>query len=127
MNAKLKIALAVVAGMAFGATAVQVLHAQAKPKAYMVTELQILDEGAWKDFVVAVRAAQQAASGRNLKTARGKVVGFTGDAPKNVGITEFDSLEQALAYRNGPGFKDLEPQRSKAIKITRQFVVEAEN
>jgi uncharacterized protein (DUF1330 family) len=127
MNAKLKIGLAVVAGMAFGATAVQVLHAQGKPKAYLVTELEVLNEGAWKDFVQAVRAAQQGASGRNLKTARGKVVGFTGDPPKQVGITEFDSLDQALAYRNGPAFKDLEPQRSKAIKITRQYVIESEN
>jgi hypothetical protein len=55
----------------------------------------------------------------------GKIVGFVGDPPKRVGITEFESLDQALAWRNGPGFKDLEPQRSKAIKIIRQFTVEA--
>ena len=127
MNAKLKITLALVAGTAIGATAVQVLHAQGKPKAYQVTELEILDEEAWKTFVTAVRAAQQTASGRNLRTARGKVVGFVGDPPKYVGITEFDSLDQAVAYRNGPAFKDLEPQRSKAIKIVRQYTVEAEN
>ena len=127
MNAKLKITLALVAGAAVGATAVQVLHAQGKPKAYQVTELEIIDEEAWKTFVQAVRATQQAASGRNLRTARGKVVGFVGDPPKHVGITEFDSLDQAVAYRNGQPFKDLEPQRSKAIKIIRQYAVEAEN
>ena len=127
MNAKLKITLALVAGTAVGATAVQVLHAQGKPKAYQVTELEIIDEAAWKSFVTAVRASQQAASGRNLRTARGKVVSFVGDPPKFVGITEFDSLDAAVAYRNGPAFKDLEPQRSKAIKIIRQFTVEAEN
>jgi uncharacterized protein (DUF1330 family) len=127
MNAKLKITLALVAGAAVGATAVEVLHAQGKPKAYQVTELEIIDEEAWKTFVQAVRATQQAASGRNLRTARGKIVGFVGDPPKQVGITEFDSLDHALGYRNGQAFKDLEPQRSKAIKIIRQFTVEAEN
>ena len=127
MKAKLKIALAVVVGTAVGATAVQVLHAQGKPKAYQVTELEIVDEEAWKAFVQAVRAAQQTASGRNLRTARGKVVSFVGEPPKHVGITEFDSLDQALAYRNGSAFKDLEPQRSKAIKIVRQYTVEVEN
>ena len=127
MNPKLNLALGVVVGAALGAAAVQGLHAQTKPKAYQVTELEIIDEAAWKSFVTAVRASQQAASGRNLRTARGKVVGFVGDPPKYVGITEFDSLDQAVAYRNGPAFKDLEPQRSKAIKIVRQYTVEAEN
>jgi uncharacterized protein (DUF1330 family) len=57
----------------------------------------------------------------------GKVIAFVGDPPKHVGITEFDSLDQAMAYRDSQAFKDLDPQRNKAIKITRQYTVEAEN
>ena len=57
----------------------------------------------------------------------GKVVAFVGDPPKSVGITEFDSLDQAVAYRNSQAFKDLDPLRNKAIKITKQYTVEAEN
>ena len=127
MNPMSKLALALVVGAAVGAAAVHGLHAQAKPKAYLVTELEVVDAEANKAFMQAVRAAQQQASGRNLRTAYGKIVSFTGNAPKHLGITEFDSLDQALAYRNGQGFKDLEPLRNKAIKITRQFAVEAEN
>ena len=127
MNPKSKLALALVVGAAVGAAAVQGLHAQAKPKAYQVTELEIIDAEAWKTFVQAVRASQQQASGRNLRTAGGKMVAFVGDPPKNVGITEFDSLDQAVAYRNSPAFKDLDPLRNKAIKIIRQYTVEAEN
>jgi len=74
-----------------------------------------------------LRASQQQASGRNLRTAYGKVVAFVGDPPKHVGITEFDSLDQAVAYRNSQAFKDLDPLRNKAIKIVRQYTVEAEN
>src|ERR1044072_7899303 len=120
MNPKSKVTLALVAGLAIGAAAVQGLHAQAKPKAYQVTELEVIDEEAWKTFVQAVRASQQQASGRNLRTARGKVVAFVGDPPKHVGITEFDSLDQAVAYRNSPAFKELDPLRNKAIKTIRQ-------
>jgi uncharacterized protein (DUF1330 family) len=127
MNTKFKFALVAVAAAALGAAAMQGLHAQAKPKAYQVTELEIIDNAAWQEFVKAVRASQQAASGRNLRTAMGKVVAFVGAPPKHVGITEFDSLDQAVAYRNSQAFKDLDPLRNKAIKIVRQYTVEAEN
>ena len=127
MKTKYTVALSMLAGAALGAAAIQGLPAQAKPKAYQVTELEIIDAEAWKTFVQAVRAAQQQASGRNLRTAMGKVVAFVGDPPKHVGITEFDSLDQAVAYRNSPAFKELDPLRNKAIKITRQYTVEAEN
>jgi len=127
MYSKSKLALTLAVGIVVGAAAVQGLHAQAKPKAYQVTELEIIDNAAWQEFVKAVRASQQAASGRNLRTAMGKVVAFVGAPPKNVGITEFDSLDQAVAYRNSQAFKDLDPLRNKAIKIVRQYTVEVEN
>ena len=121
------VALSMLAGAALGGAAIQGLHAQAKPKAYQVTELEIIDNAAWQEFVKAVRASQQAASGRNLRTATGKVVAFVGDPPKHVAITEFDNLEQATTYRNSQAFKDLDPLRNKAIKTVRQYTVEAEN
>jgi uncharacterized protein (DUF1330 family) len=92
-----------------------------------VTELEVIDDAAWQELVKAVRALQQAASGRNLRTTRGKVVAFVGTPPKNVGITEFDNLDQAVAYRDSPAFKELDPLRNKAVKIVRQYTVEAEN
>jgi uncharacterized protein (DUF1330 family) len=125
MNTKSKIVIAAVAGAALGAAAVQGLHAQAKPKAYIVTELEVLDAAANAAFTPLIRTAQTAAGGRNLRTAGGKVVAFVGTAPKSVGIVEFDSLDQAVAYRNGQAWKDLSPQRDKAIKITQQYAVEA--
>ena len=38
MNSWYKFALSMLAGVALGAAAVQGLHAQAKPKAYLITE-----------------------------------------------------------------------------------------
>ena len=127
MNTKFKIALAVVAGAALGAVAMQGLHAQMKPKAYFVTELELLDAAANATFTPLIQAAQAAAGGRNFRTAGGKVVSFSGTAPQRVGITEFDSLDQAVAFRNGQAWKDLSPKRDKAIKIIRAYAVEALN
>jgi hypothetical protein len=46
MNTGYKVAIGVVAGIALGAAAVQGLHAQAKPKAYIVSESELLDAAA---------------------------------------------------------------------------------
>src|SRR3984893_11599442 len=98
MNSKFKIVLAVVVGGALGAAAIQGLHAQAKPKAYTISELETLDAAAQAAYVPAIQAAQPAAVARNLNTAGGRIVAMEGAAPKRVAITEFDSLEQAEAF-----------------------------
>jgi hypothetical protein len=96
MNSKFKIVLAVVVGAALGGAAVQGLHAQAKPKAYTVSELETLDAAAQTAYVSAIQAAQKAAGARNLNTAGGRMVAMEGAAaPKRVAITEWDSLEKA--------------------------------
>jgi hypothetical protein len=64
MNTTHKIALGVLAGAALGAAAVQGLHAQAKPKAYIVTETEVIDAAALAAYVPQAQAAARAAGGR---------------------------------------------------------------
>jgi uncharacterized protein (DUF1330 family) len=127
MNPKSKIMLAVVVGAALGAAAMEGLHAQAKPKAYTVSELETLDAAANDAFVPLIQAAQKAAGGRNFRTGGGKIVAMVGAAPKRVAITEWDSLEQAQAFYKSKAWNDLTPQREKAVKTIRRYVVEAVN
>src|SRR5436190_23417149 len=117
--------LAMVAGVGIGAAAVQSLHAQAKPKAYIVTELEVVDAAAQVAYGPVVQAAQKVAGGRPFRTVGGRIIAFQGAPPQRVAITEWDSLEQAEAYQNSAALKDLAPQRDKAIKITRSYAVEA--
>ena len=126
MHSNFKIALAIIVGAAFGGVAVQGLHAQAKPKAYIVTESEILDAAATAAYSPVNQAAQKAAGGRSFRTT-GKIVANVGSAPQRVGISEWDNLEQAQAWLNSAARKDIEPQRAKAIKIIRQYAVEAAN
>jgi uncharacterized protein (DUF1330 family) len=127
MNPKSKITLAVVVGAALGAAAIQGLHAQATAKAYTVSELETLDAAANVAFVPVIAAAQQAAGGRNLRTGGGKIIAMEGGtAPKRV-ATEWDSLAKAQAFYNSKAWNDLTPQREKAVKTTRRYIVEVAN
>lgn len=127
MNTNIKFMLAVVAGAAIGGTAVQELHAQAKPKAYSITESEILDPAAMAAYTPLVTAAVKAAGGRSLRTGGGKTIAYVGSAPIRVVINEWDSLAQQEAFRNSAAWKNLAPQREKAQKIIRAYVVEAVN
>jgi uncharacterized protein (DUF1330 family) len=125
VNSKFKIALAVAAGAALGAAAVQGLHAQTKPKAYLVSESEVLDATALASYTASITAVQKAAGGRSFGT-RGKIVASVGDPPKRVGISEWDSLEQVQTYLNSAERKKL-VQDGKVVKIVRQYIVEAGN
>ena len=92
------------------------------------TELETLDAAAANAFTPVAGAAQAAAGGRSLRTAGGKVVSLEGAAaPSRVGLTEWDSIEQAQAFYTSKAWTDLSPQRGKAVKTIRRYVVEALN
>jgi uncharacterized protein (DUF1330 family) len=129
MKTRYTVALAMIAGAALGATAMQGVNAQlAAKKAYAITELESLDAQAAADIAKRVQAAQAEAGGRNLRTAGGKVVGLEGPPPpKRVGLTEWDSLEKAEAFYKSKAWTDLAPDRDKAVKTIRRYAVEVAN
>ena len=127
MRSNFRIAMVLFAGVAIGAIAVQGLHAQgAKLKAYGIVENEVLDASAQAAYLTAARKAQ-AAHGHSLRTAAGRVVQIEGGpAPKSVGIVEWDSLDDAVAFYKSKAWADLAPQRDKAVKVARRYVVETE-
>jgi uncharacterized protein (DUF1330 family) len=128
MKTRYTVVLSMIAGAALGAAAIQGLHAQAKPKAYVISETEVIDAAAQAAYTPRVRAALSAAGGRTLRTAGGRVVPLEGAAaPKRVGITEWDSVEQAEAFYKSKAWSELVPQRDKAQKIIRRYAVEVMN
>ena len=126
MKTRYTVALSMLSGIAIGAVAIQGLHAEAKPKAYTVTELQTIDAKAAADFAKRISEAQTKAGGRNFRTGGGKVVGLEGPPPpQRVAITEWDSLEKAEAFWKSKDWTDLAPERDKALKTIRRYAVEA--
>jgi uncharacterized protein (DUF1330 family) len=127
MNTKFKIALAIVAGAALGAVAMQGLHAQAKPKAYIVTESEILDAAALAEYTPKAQAAVRAAGGTPGVVAMGRAIALVGEPPKRFGVSEWENADKALAYRKSPERAALDSLRDKSFKITRQFIIERPN
>ena len=125
MRTRYAVALAVVVGFGLGAVAVQGLHAQAKPKAYIVSETEVIDAAALAAYVPQAQAAVRAAGGRpGVVPAGGKIVALVGTPPKRFGVSEWESLEKAQAWINSGARKALSPQREKAFKVIRQFAIE---
>ena len=100
-------ALSLAAGVALGAAAVQGLHAQARPLAYVVGEINVTDpEGFAKKFGPIARKALAEAPGYRALVLGGKVVPIQGEAPKaRVIINVFDNLDAAVQAYNSPDFK----------------------
>ena len=125
MNRHVTIGLAMIASAALGAAAVEGLHAQGKPKAYTVNEVEVINPATQDAYTPLIVAAVKAAGGRNFNTAGGRIVAFTGEAPKRIAINEWDSMEQAQAFRNSAAWKNLAPRRERAQKEIRAFAVES--
>lgn len=124
MKRHIGLGIAMIASAAIGAAAVSGLHAQAKLKAYSVTEQEVIDASALPAYVPAVQAALKAAGGHNLDTG-GKIVAVMGAAPPGrVIINQWDSIEQAQAFYKSKAYTDLVPQRDKAMKVNRVYLVE---
>jgi uncharacterized protein (DUF1330 family) len=126
MHTNSKIALAVVAGAALGAAAIQGLHAQDKLKAYSVTEVELLTPEVQSTYLTAARGAIAAAHGRSLRTLAGRVVPIEGSPPQHLALNEWDSVDDAVAFYQSKAWTDLAPQRDKFEKVIRRYVVEVE-
>jgi uncharacterized protein (DUF1330 family) len=124
MSAKYQLTAALVLGAIVGAATVHGLHAQAKPKAYLVTETQILDATAALAVTQKTQSVLRAAGGRTIISNRGKITAVVGDAPARFGVSEWESIEKAQAYVGSPQRKALDPEREKALKTVRQFIIE---
>jgi uncharacterized protein (DUF1330 family) len=126
MDTRYKFALTVAAGgFAIGAAAVEGLHAQVKPPAYVVVAIRsINDADAFKTGVVdkASPAALAAAGGRYVVRTQ-NVTSLDGPAPQRFVVIAFDSLEKAMAWNASPATKEVTAARMKSADSS-SFLVE---
>jgi uncharacterized protein (DUF1330 family) len=101
------------------------LQAQTKPKVYLISEFEPLDKAASEAYNKAVVPILRAAGGRATGAAVGKITSVSGDAPKGVALTEWDTIEQVQAFLKAPDYVKLRPEQDKGRKTIRSFIVEA--
>jgi uncharacterized protein (DUF1330 family) len=104
MRTRHVIAVSLLAGVAFGAGAVQVLHAQAKPPAYVVAEIDVHDATYDKEYVPgAIKAISQ--GGGTYIVRGGATASLFGEPPKpRIAIMVFANMDAAKATFSSPAY-----------------------
>lgn len=119
VNLKAKLLLAVIGGVVIGGFGVGLAWATAKPPAYMVVEYEITDDAGSEEFI---KGDAKISSPRIFLARHAKGVSLSGEPPKWIGILQFPSVQDALAFDSSPEFTALKPIRDKSTKW-RSFVV----
>ena len=124
MNRYMTVGLSILAGTTLGAVAIQTLHAQAKPLAYVVAEITIKDQdGYTKEYLPLITKSIQESGGKFLARG-GQTISFVGDPPaKRVVVLQFDSLDKAKAWGDSKDYKDAQAIGAKMATI-RNYAVE---
>jgi uncharacterized protein (DUF1330 family) len=126
MKTRYVVGLAMVAGAALGAGAIQGLHAQAKPPAYVIAQIDVTNQdGFVKEFApLAVKALGANDPGYKALARGGKSVSIEGDPPASrIVINVFTDMDHAVAAYASPDYKAARKIGDKYAKF-RIFAVE---
>jgi uncharacterized protein (DUF1330 family) len=108
MKTHYTVALSVFAGAVLGAVAIQGLHAQAKPPAYVVAEIDVNNQEAFvKEFAPLAQKALATGAGYKAIARGNKTVSIEGATPKSrIVINHFDNMDEALKAYKSDAYKD---------------------
>ena len=122
MKTEHAVAIATFAGIAIGGAAVQALHAQTKPRAYVVIEIDVMNqEPFFKEFVPAAVKTITEQGGKFLVRG-GRLANIEGPAPvssedKRLTVVEFENMEQARATFASSSYNDVRTIGNKYAKF----------
>ena len=114
MDRRIATGLTLLTGVAIGATAIQGLHAQAKPPTYAVIAIRkVNDADTYKTGVLDKAAPIITAAGGRFVVRTDKITSLDGTPPVRFVLIAFDSAEKAQAWHNSAAQKDLDAVRMK--------------
>ena len=103
--------------MAIGAAAIHALHAQAKPPAFVVGEIDIANVAAFDKEYVPPAAKAVVDGGGKYIVRGGKSITLYGEPPKRLAIMQFESLEKAEAAFKSKAYTDAKQIGDKYAKF----------
>ena len=122
--------LSLLAGIAIGAVLTagvaqlqaQAPAAQTRPAVFVITEQTLLDEKKYtEEYVPKVLPTIKANGGRFIARSS-EVTSLSGDAPKRIVITGWESLDEVKKWQSSKEYTELQPLRDQVLKA-RQFAV----
>ena len=125
MYRKLRMSVAIVGSFTLGAGAIQALHAQAKPPAFVVGEITVKDEAGYNEnFLKPAQKSIADHGGKYLAGGYKKTISLAGTEPPNrVVILQFANMDAVKAWRE-EGEADLENNVGNKYASFRVFAVE---
>jgi uncharacterized protein (DUF1330 family) len=125
MKVALKISVAIACGILVGGGAVQLLHAQAKPPAFVVAEIAVKDkQGYEENYLKATTKDISNHGGKYLAGGYDKTVSLVGDPPPNrVILLQFANLDAVKAWRDQGG-EDMENTVGSKYAKFRVYAIE---
>lgn len=102
MKANYKIATALIGSFVLGLGTASVLHAQAKPPAYLLVEIDVKDQdGYTKDFLPKAQANIKEFGGKYLGGGFNKAISFLGAPPPNrIALIQFGDMDALKAFED---------------------------
>jgi len=125
MKSALKITATIACGLLVGGGAVQLLHAQSKPPAFVVSEIAVRDQGGYeKNFLKATEKDISDHGGKYLAGGYNKTLSLSGSEPPNrVVILQFANMDAVKAWRK-QGEEDMEHSVGDKYAAFRIYAVE---
>ncbi len=125
MIGNLKIAAAVACGLLIGGGAIQLLHAQSKPPAFVVAEVDVKDRAGFEEnFLKAARKDIGDHGGKYLAGGYNKTMSLVGSEPANrVVILQFPNMDAVKAWQD-EGAMDMENTIGSKYAKFRIYAVE---
>jgi uncharacterized protein (DUF1330 family) len=103
-------------------SAVPTLHGRVQMPAYVITEIDVTDAEAFREYAPQVQPTFQPFGGRYVVRG-GNVQSLAGAPPKRIVVIAFDNMDRARSWYDSPKYGALKSLRDKAGKA-RIFVVE---
>ncbi len=118
MKTRYTVALSILAGVALGAAAVQALHAQAKPIAYVVAEIDVTNPEPYEKEYVPIAAKAVTDGGGKYLVRGGETAAMYGEPPKpRIAVMAFESMEKAQAAFNSSAYKEAKKVGDKYANV----------
>jgi uncharacterized protein (DUF1330 family) len=118
------VALSLLTGIGIGALAIESLHAQARPPAYVISEIDVTNADAYAKEYVPLANKALAESGQKRLASGGRTITLAGAPPSSrIVLSVFESLEKAQAAYSSPAYVEARKIGDKYGKL-RIFAVE---